>query len=253
MGLWSKEHAMTLLPAVAVMILLGVILRRLLKNKDESVRMLPIQIIAVALVVLEIGKQAVSAANGYDLYALPFHFCSLALFTLPVMAFYRGKHAHAVRSITTAVCASITLLLLIYPCLIYSADNINNYFGSYADFHTVTFHNLVVLAFVLILVLEVHIPQGGAVKPLVVFILCFCLVSAFMAVALETNYANYYECNVPVFEAIRVDMQPVLGVWGAQLLYISIVSLLNVGFVLLSYGLYRLLRRVLPGQTAGVC
>ena len=253
MGLWSKEHAMTLLPAVAVMLVIGVILRRTIGKKNIETRMLPLRIIAVALVVLEIGKQLNSAIHGYDLYVLPFHFCSLALFMLPVMAFYKGKHTDTVRSIGTVVCAAITLLMMIYPCLIYGSWNITGYFKGYVDFHTVTFHNLVVFAFILILALDLHIPKGkGDTKPLVLFTLGFCVVSSFMALLLETNFANYYRCNIPVFEQLRISMQSVLGVWGAQLVYISIVSLLNVLFVLLSYWVYRLARQLINRNTVTV-
>ena len=133
MGLWTVEHAATLLPAVAVMIIAAVFIRRWLKNKEEKYRMLPIRIIAVLLVVLELGKQGLHLARGYDLYALPFHICSLALFMIPVMAFYRGKYVYAVRSIATAICTAISLLLLIYPSLIYSADNVRNFFHSFLN------------------------------------------------------------------------------------------------------------------------
>ena len=249
MGLWTPEHARTVPPAVAVMVIAAVILRRLLKNKADKIRMLPFRIIAVALVILEIGKQGMSLINGYDLYVLPFHFCSLALFMVPVMAFYKGKHTAAVRNITAVVCASITLLTLIYPNLIYSGWNVINYFHGYGDFHTVTFHNLVIFAFILILALDLHTPQpSGEAKQLIWFTVGFCLVSASMATILETNYANYYQCNIPVFENIRVGLQPVLGVWNAQLLYITIVSVLTVLFVLMTWQLYRLLHRLCCGK-----
>ena len=245
MGLWTQEHLKTLLPAAVLMVAAALVLRHFTGKKNEAIRMLPIRIIAVLLIFLEVGKQAVSMVGGYDLYSLPLHFCSLALFSLPVMAFYRGKHQNAVSGVTTAVCASISLLMLIYPSLIYSADNINGYFAGYLNFHTVTFHNLVLFAFILILTLELHTPKRrGNTKPLILFVLAFCVVSATMAMVLKTNYANFYECNIPFFEGIRIGAQPVLGVWGAQLLYIAILSALNVLFSLMSYQLYRLLHRL---------
>ncbi len=253
MELWTPEHAKTLLPAVALMLVIGVVLRRTIGKKDIKIRLLPLRVIAVALVILEIGKQLTSALAGYDLYMLPFHFCSLALFVLPVAAFYNGKHAYTVRSICTVVCAAISLLLMIYPSLIYGSWNITGYFDGYFNFHTVTFHNLVVFAFILILALDLHTPgRKKDTKPLVVFTLCFCVVSSFMATVLKTNYANYYQCNIAPLEAIRISMQSVLGVWGTQLLYIGIVSLLNVLFVLLSYWVYRLLQRLISGKTVTV-
>ena len=88
MGLWTPEHAATLLPAVAVMLALAWLLRRKLADKPFETRMIPIKVIAVILLLLEVGKQVVSLCRGYDLYHLPFHFCSLFLFMMPASAIW---------------------------------------------------------------------------------------------------------------------------------------------------------------------
>ena len=250
MELWTAEHAKTLPPAVIVMIVIAVILRRVLK-KDEKVRMIPIQILSCLLLALEVGKQVFSLVQGYDLYCLPFHYCSLFLYVMPVMSFYKGKHRHAVFAVSTALCASVFLLMLIYPALIYSADNVRNFFNGYLDFHTVTFHNIVIFLFILIVTLEIHAPAPkGDSKPIIIFILCFCAVSASMAHILKTNFANYYSCNIPVLEEVRLAVQGAIGAFPTTLIYIMILSALNVGFTLMSYHLYRLLRSALVRLTA---
>lgn len=252
MELWTAEHAKTLPPAVAVMIIIALILRKVLK-KDEKIRMIPIQILTCLLLVMEVGKQVLSLVQGYDLYCLPFHFCSLFLYVMPVMSFYKGKYRCAVFTVSTALCASVFLLMLIYPALIYGAGNIQNFFNGYFDFHTVAFHNIVMFLFILIVVLDIHVPAPkGYSKPIVIFILCFCVVSASMAHLLKTNYANYYSCNIPVLEEVRLSMQGVIGVLPTTLLYISIVSALNVGFVLMSYQLYRLLHLIINKKAPSV-
>ena len=91
MALWTKTHALSLLPAVAVMLLLTGLLRYYLGRKPLHIRIIPLQVVAVLLFLLEIGKQALSFRNGYDLYHIPLHFCSLFIFMLPLAAFYRGK------------------------------------------------------------------------------------------------------------------------------------------------------------------
>lgn len=242
MGLWTPEHVKTLLPSLAVMLILAVVLRRVMKDKPRNIRMIPIQIIAVLLVLLEIGKQWVSSIGGYDLYSLPFHFCSLFLFSLPMAAFYRGRHKNAVFCIATVWSASLFMLMLIYPNLIYGAGNIEAYFKDYMSFHTVSFHNLVMLAFLLILALNLYEPmEKGEVKSVLGATTAFCAVSATMAQLLKTNYANFYSCNIPVFEEIRIFLQSVIGVWLTQLLYVLIVAVLTVLFVFLAYGFCRLL------------
>lgn len=249
MELWTPEHIETLLPAVAVMIVISLGFRFLLGNKSLKVRMIPIQIIACLLLLLEVGKQTVSLSRGYDLYHLPFHFCSLFLLVLPMMAFYRGKHRNTVNAISAAVCTSLLLLMLIYPNLIYSGGNIQGFFTDYLDFHTVAFHNLVLLASFLIIALQLHIPQSkGEPKAVLLFTGGFCVVSASMAHILKTNYANFYSCNIPPLEAIRVSLQDILGYGFTQVLYVLIVSLLNFGFVLMCYYLYKLLSKLVRGK-----
>ena len=245
MELWTSEHVKTLPPAVAVMIAIAVLLRVILK-KDEKIRMIPIQILTCLLLVMEVGKQVLSLVQGYDLYCLPFHFCSLFLYVMPVMAFYKGKYRHAAFTVSTALCASVFLLMLIYPALIYGAGNIQNFFNGYFDFHTVAFHNIVMFLFILIVVLDIHVPAPkGDNKPIIIFVLFFCAVSASMAHLLKTNYANYYTCNIPVLEDVRLAVQDAIGILPTTLIYISILSALNVGFTLMSYQLYRFLHFII--------
>ena len=241
MELWTRQHAVTLLPSLVVMLLIAAGLKLWLGKKSFCIRMIPIQVIAVVLLLLEIGKQGLSLKQGYDLYCLPFHFCSLFIFMLPLMAFYRGKYQQQIFAITAALCASVFALMLIYPNLIYAAGNIASYFKGYFDFHTVTFHNLVMLAFLLIVALRVHTPAPkGEVKATMWFIAGFCIVSASMAHILKTNFANYYTCNIPVLETVRQAVATAVGPIPAKLLYIAIVSGLNFAFVYGAYWFYRL-------------
>ena len=92
MQLWEKEQIQTLLPAIGVMVILAIILRLTLGKREEKVRRIPLQIIAVILLLLEVGKQTLSIMRGYSLYHIPLHYCSLFLYVLPVMAFYNVKY-----------------------------------------------------------------------------------------------------------------------------------------------------------------
>lgn len=241
MELWTIEHVKTLIPSLIFMIVASVILRRLLKDKSHSVRMIPFQILACVIFLIEIGKQAVSLHRGYDLYHLPFHFCSLFIFMLPLAAFYKGKYRQTVYSITAALCSAVFLLMLIYPDLIYSANDIVNYFEDYMCFHTVTFHNVVMLEFLLMIFLDLHEPSSsGELKGIIIFTVCFNVVAAIMSQLLKTNYNNLYRCNIPPLESLRQAVQNALGEIPAVIIYVCVVILLNVLFVSMSYGVYRL-------------
>ncbi len=249
MELWAYEHAVTVLPALAIMLIIAVTLRLTIGKKPLEVRMIPFQILSCFLVALEIGKQVMSFIDGYDLYHIPLHFCSLFIFMLPAMSFYKGKHRQTVTAVTSALCAAMFTLMLIYPNLIYSAGNIRDYFKDYFDFHTVTFHNTVMLEFLLIVFLGLYTPNKKRdVKAVTVFTLCFCAVSAVMAQILKTNYANFYECNVPVFESLRVSAAGVIGTVATQIIYVLLVALLHVLFVYMSYWLYCLFNTILGNK-----
>lgn len=246
MELWSPAHIKTLLPAMGVMLLLSILLRVLLGKKDLKIRMIPVQIIAVILLALEVGKQVVSFSRGYDLYHIPLHFCSILLFTLPAMAFYNGKYVQQVRAVGTAICGAIFWLTAIYPCLIYSAGNIEGFFTNYLDAHTVLFHNLAMLAFMLIIALDLHAPAAkGEHKLIIVFLTAFCVIAAVASQLLQTNYAGFYHCNVPPIEEFRLMLQPIIGYWPAQLIYVGGLTAVHYGFVIGFYCLYKVIRRLL--------
>ncbi len=241
MELWTDEHGKTVLPALVLMLLSGIVLYRLLGKKNWKIRMLPIQILACVLLAIEVGKQMLSLQHGYDLYHLPFHFCSLFIFMLPMMAFYRGKHQQKVAAVTAALCMAVLLLMLIYPNLIYGAGNIQAFFTDYFSFHTVFFHNLVMLATVLILALKLYVPQKGDWKAVAWFMTGFCAVAASLAQILKTNFANFYSCNIPVLETVRQAVQNAMGAVFAQIIYVLIVALLHILFTLMAYWLCCLL------------
>ncbi|MBQ8769404.1 MAG: YwaF family protein [Oscillospiraceae bacterium] len=244
MQLWTAAHAKTLPPALLAMIVIGVVLRLTIGKKDLKIRMIPLQIVAVLLVVLEIGKQYVSFKNGYDLYHIPLHYCSLFIFAVPAMAFYTGKGYEKVRAIGAGFCGAMATLLLIYPDLIYGAGNIENFFKGYLDMHTVAFHNLVLFAFVLIVALDLHTPTGNREQRYPIFATVgFCVISATAANILKVNYASFYECNIAPLEAIRVAVQNLAGYVAAQIFYVCIVAILTVLYTWGAYWLYRLLHK----------
>lgn len=243
MELWTVQHAKTLLPTTIIMVLLALGLRAWLGKKSMPSRMIPFQVATCVLLILELGKQILSLRQGYDLYHLPFHYCSLFLFALPPMAFYRGKHAQTVRAVATSMCAAMFLLLMIYPNLIYSAGNIQEFFTNYFSFHTVAYHNLVVLIFLMILSLDLYEAGGkGEHKAVILAMVFFCIISASMAHILKTNYANYYSCNIPVLETVRLAVAGAIGEFLAKIVYILIVSALNILFTWGAFGLCRLLK-----------
>ena len=247
MQLWTPAHLKTLLPALAVMVVLTVILRLVLKDKPLRVRMIPLQIIAIILLLLEVGKQISSflRPEGYDLYHIPLHFCSLMLLALPAIAFYRGKHARLVSGVSCGLAAAVFLLTVIYPDLIYSAWDIEHYFQNYFAFHTVTFHNLVLFAYMLLPTLQLHTPGKGEVRYSAAFVGIYCMIAGIASHLLQTNYNNLYRCNIAPLESLRVTISEAIGYVPTQILYVLVVTCLDVAFVIGAYYFYRLCRKLL--------
>ena len=246
MVLWTPTHVQTLLPAIIVMLVIAVVLRLTLGKKDRKIRMIPFQILACVLVLLEIGKQALSLYEGYDLYHLPFHFCSILIFLPVIMAFYRGKHEKTISCITTAVLAAVFILTAAYPDLIYSAQAVKEFTTNFFSFHTVAFHNVAMLLFVLVPALDLHQPEPkGEPKKVFLFILCYCVIAATMAHLLKTNYNNFYTCNIAPLETVRLAVETALGSTVAAICYVVIVTIMDLSFVTGAYWFYRLIRKLL--------
>lgn len=242
MELWTKEHALQLIPCVIVMLIVAFVLNRLIGKKSYKIRMIPFQVIAVILFISEVIKQVLSFINedGYNLYHIPLHVCSLFIFLIPLMAFYNGKHRDTVRTVTCSVAMALMLFMTIYPNLIYGAGNITNFFGSYWDFHTVFFHTLVIFEFILIVALRLHhIGDRSYVKPMLIFGAAYSVIAAAMSQILKTNFSNFYSCNIGPIGDLVNTIKGVIGDVAGQALYVGILLILHVLFFLGSYYLYR--------------
>ena len=246
MELWSAKHLETLPIAILIMLVVAIILRKFLINKPLKIRTIPFLVVSAILFILEIFKQVLSGIDGqYDLYHIPLHYCSILIF-VPIFAalytyFGKEEKKNKVLGLATATTSATALLTVIYPCLIYSAGNIENYFKGFFDFHTVTFHNLVIFACILMVALNLHKPNFKQSKCLIfIFMVGFCLLSSSMAQILKTNFANFYVCNIAPLETIRQAVANALGYWPAQIMYILINSSLTISFTIGSYFVYYL-------------
>ena len=238
MGLWTIEHLLTIIPTFIVFTIISLLLRKLLINKSYEIRMIPLKIIGIVLIVIEICKQITSFNNGYNLYHIPLHFCSLFLFLIPLIAFYRGKYHEAVRSLGTSLMLVLFIGMLIMPEVIYKSNRIRDFFSDYISFHTVFFHNLVILAFFLMISLNLHnITNFNSNQKFVLISgIIFSLVAATMSHLLQTNFSNFLNTTVGPLENLIHLIENSLGKTIFSILYSTIISLLHIlVFVLSNY------------------
>ena len=239
MQLWTYEHFISYVPAFIVIVAASVAMRHFLV-KSEHKSLLPLQIIGVLLILLEIGKQIASFGdNGYNLYSIPLHYCSLLLFFIPASAFWRGKYTHAVRTLAAAFGSALFLFMAVYPALIYSSWNVENAFSDFLSFHTIAFHVFAVFAFVVIVMLDLQTPNIKRDLPVVILGTgIYCVVAAIMAQVLKTNFNNFYTCNIGPLESVRLSVIESLGYFLGQTFYVLIVIVLNIIFTALAYLFY---------------
>ena len=119
---WTYLHFITLVPTIILMIIASFLLRKFLINKALKIRMIPFQIFAILLIAGEIIKQYLSIKYGYNLFHLPFHVCSMFVFFIPLMAFYKGKYSNTINSITTTLCVLLFLCMIVMPKQIYGSE-----------------------------------------------------------------------------------------------------------------------------------
>lgn len=240
--LWTRLHAITYIPTFCVMIFVAIMLRRILIKKEEKVRLIPLKIIAILLIVLEIGKQITSISQGYNLYHLPFHFCSLFILFIPLAAFYSGKWRKSIFSFTTVISSTLFAFMLVCPSNAYSDECFSGFFSDFLDFHTIVFHSLVVFEFLLIVALDLYQPNTKFdAKNTLIIISAYSLVGGIMAQILKTNYNNFYYCHAEAVDNIRLAIIENIGYAAGQTVYVLGVYAVNITFVFASYAIYRLI------------
>lgn len=133
----------------------------------------------------------------------------------------------------------LMVFMIVYPDMIYSAGNIRDYFKTYSDFHTVTFHTLVCFVFVLIIALKLYdFDTKRDMKIIPIWFTIFCVISATMAQILKTNYNSFYDCNIDAIETIRVNLISQIGWWG-QLIFVICIYIVNIMFAFACYWIVR--------------
>ena len=242
MGLWSKLHAFTVLPIFFAWIIVSFIIYKFLNKKAANTKYVPLKIISIILIILEIIKQVRSLVIGYDLYYIPLHFCSLFLFLLPLHSFYKGKYKDKIQTLTLTTCACLMFVMLVFPTIVYGENNIKNYFKDFMSFHTVTFHLLVCLYFMIMIALKFYkFDFKNDLKFNTIFFSVYCFIAGIMAQLLKTNYHGMYKCNVEPVNELRLNLIDKYG----YIMQILFVLTMSIGTLLIASLNYIIVNRLL--------
>ncbi len=235
MGLWTLTHFFNIIPAFIVYIVLAFLLAKPFSKMDEKKRLIPFKALALILLVLEVMKQIKSFEGGYDLYSLPFHYCSLFLYLLPLHSFYHGKYKKAVDAATLACTSSLFLFMLIMPAVVFPESAITGFFSGFMDTHTILFHYLVCIYFLLMLSAGFYrFEPKYDLKVVTVFLAAYVMLATILSFTLKTNYQNLYRCHLAMVEEIRLAMVASIG-WLGHAIYVAVLFVLTILFAFLSY------------------
>ena len=141
---WSSSQIVVLPLVLIIVIALAVIISYLTRNKSELIKRIPLIVIASVMLILEVVKQIYNMVIGYNLWTLPFHFCSLFLYFYPLASFFKGKTAEFGKTMSY-VCGTLFLLLFYIDPTSIIGNSCDEIFATFSSFHTFTYHHLIIL------------------------------------------------------------------------------------------------------------
>lgn len=232
---WSDTDKIVLPVMLVAIIFIAVFLWCLLKGKNEKIRKIPLQIIAVIVIMLEISKQVYYLTTTYITYALPIHFCTLVLILMPLSQFLPKKVAEYFKSPTLVFSLIISVLIYIHPKSMIG-DATATIFTSFPSFHTFAFHFCVVAYSIFSIALNDYTPRLKHCFVLcgtVAFYGCYAVPLAF---SLNANYVNILYSYFEPLEQFRQSCGQVaydillflIGVIGSCLVLILYWSVFNL-------------------------
>lgn len=240
MFIWSKSDKIALPIAIAVVFLLAIIFRLTLKNKRNSIKTLPLKTLAVMGVVLEIAKQIyfIFIADVYIKYALPFHFCTLILITLPLAQFLPNKISKYLKAPAVIFSLLVFLLVLIHPSSMIGNATAN--LLKFTSFHTFTFHFVVVAYGVFSIFLEDYAPSLKHFWTLIGYVAFYASYGVPMAFTFNSNYIKILSAKeIPFLEQFRLNC----GQLAYDVLLFTGITVIAILVLTVYYLIYNLIKR----------
>ncbi len=239
--MYYSEYDKRVLPLVFLAILaVAVMLALLLRRRSERVRSIPTAVIAITLLFLEIVKQRWNYLGEFDLYCLPFHYCSLFLLLIPLAELCGARLSRIFRPISVCMAFIVSGAMYVFPYGI--IGNACEVFGqNFYRTHTFIFHHLLVLYFLLTIALRLHEPRWRDALGVGIAGALYVAAAIPLSYELEVNYCNFLESVIPVMEEFRLEhgqtkytvLLSVCLTFGAplaSLLYVGAYKLLSLCF-----------------------
>jgi len=199
---WTRDECIVLPITLLVIVILSLTMFVLLRKKSEKIRQMPLIIITIIILILEVVKQVVSYKNGYSLWSIPLHFCSLFLYFYPLAVFAKGKVKEFGKTMSLVCSLLMFALFYINPgTIIGDSCSVMN---DFANFHTFVYHHLVILFLFISLLLNFYkFKKQNFIHVLIGFTI-YAVVMLPFAYILQTNFCNILESNIPFMESFRL-------------------------------------------------
>jgi hypothetical protein len=207
---WSESDKIVLPISLAVILAISVILSLLLRGKDEKIKKIPFIVITTIILVLEIIKQTKNIIEGYDLWSIPLHFCSLFIYFFPIACFAKGKFQEFGKTMSLVCSAWLIALFYINPGSIIGGGTTQNIFASFSRFHTFFYHHLAMLYFFCAVGLKFYEIKKSSFLYVAIGFTIYVLIAVPMAHILNVNFCNILTSNIPFMENFRLQFGQVL-------------------------------------------
>ena len=232
------------LAMVAVVAILALILWR----RSERIRAIPTAIVAIALIFIEIVKQRWNILGDFDLYFLPFHYCSLFFIVIPLAELCGPRMSRIFRPIATCMAFMVSAAMYVYPQGIMGTAS-ENFGVNFKQTHGFIFHHLVVLYLLLVIGMRLGRPRWRDALRVGLVGAVYCALAIPLAHNFQSNYCNFLDSVIPAVENMRLEygqLKYTLFIAAALTLGAIFSAFICIGLDALVGGFFKLLSRIKP-------
>ena len=199
---WSAKEKIILPIMIVVLLIFAIGICLLTRNKSERIKRLPLFIITIILLILEVTKQIYNICIGYDLWAIPLHFCSLFMFFYSFSNFGKGK-LKRFGDIMTVCCTFLVIVLFYLNPSNIIGESCENVFANFSNFHTFTYHHLLFLYYFIFLGSNLIVAKFSDLIYIIIGISSYAVVAITFAFSLNVNFCSILHNSFAPLEAIR--------------------------------------------------
>ena len=205
--------------------------------KGTKWQSMPFRIMAVFLLVLEIAKQIWCICDGYSLYNLPLHFCSLFTPLFFLSQFSKPKCSKIFKPLAFVYSGMVTVLMCVNPhAMIGNASS--EIFTRFLSFHTFSFHFTVAAYFVFSIFFCDYIPKIKDFLNVCCGVIVYATYAIPCAYVLNANYLNILYNIWEPFDNFRIRYGQV--VYDISLFVVGMIGASALFFVYcFFFGLYQ--------------